>query len=194
MSNVPMIETEPNKKRSKKVETAAPAASNPQWNAIVQQERLAHHLGNLVAQAETQAAAEREEERAERRDQQAQMLQAVRELTGAVRSMAQSNGQVREQMETLQSEVKTLRAAILLAHSIGREENGQAPLGLDVAKGTPFDPFQVPEPFAVPAAAPEALAAGSRPKRTHAISDEARAKISAAQKARWEEFRRNKNQ
>lgn len=149
--------------------------------AAVQQERVARHLSDLVSQAESEAREEREQERVERRAQHQELMTALRDLTGAVKSLSTGNDLIGSAMQTLHSEVKTLRAAILLAHSIGREEGGSSPLGLDVAKG---DPFQISQPFAISsshASMPSAIPA----KKTRNLSPEARARISEAQKARW---------
>jgi hypothetical protein len=154
-----------------------------QAGVAVSQERIAHHLGELVAQAEANARAERQQERQERADQQRQMIDAMRDLAAAAQAMAESNARAREQTEALNAEMRTLRSAILLAHSIGREEGGASPLGLDVAKGS-FEPFALPAQAQVSGQAATG-AAPAKVKRTRNLSPEARERISAAQKARW---------
>lgn len=157
--------------------------------SVAQSERLARHLGALVEQSEMQARAERKAERDEQREQNAQLLSALSELVQATREVAGENHGLRERVAQLAAEVKTLRSAILLAHSIGREEGGSSPLGLDVAKGEPFALESTYNPsynsrFDAPRHPSSSATTGATPKK-RTMSEEARARISAAQKARW---------
>jgi hypothetical protein len=166
-----------------------------QAGVALSQERIAHYLGEMVEQAEAGARAERQQERRERAEQQHQMMEAVRTLAAATHAMAESNAHLREQTEALHAEMRTLRSAILLAHSIGGEAGGSSPSGLDVAMGT-SEPFVIPQQPSYSSssssgrssstnAAPGKASKPVKTKRTRNLSPEARERISAAQKARW---------
>ena len=155
---------------------------------LIQQERLTRHLGNLIEQAETQARLEREEERNETRAQHDQLMIAMHEFVNAARTLADENRNLRDRMDQLHSEVRTLRSVILLAHNAGRDSGSALPLGLDVAVAPdPFgsELFSIPTPLSSRSNGNGSSNGAGKTKKKRNMSPEARARISAAQKARW---------
>lgn len=172
-----------------------------------QQKGLAQPLDQSVAQGEAELteaerveaalADERKQEANEHQEEHRERMQTLRKLTQAVKNAAEISQPRKQGMDTLHSELKTLRAAVLLAHSVEPKAENKRLQPLNSVQ-TPLDPFAldsvVLNPFQLSAATqvqqvpakevPEAGEAAQAPRK-RTLSPEARARISAAQKIIW---------